>query len=103
MLIAQLPWDSHLRGRLKDSFCHVATYARHVNLGFNRGAGLPDPQRVLQGTGKSIRHIRITQEGDLAAPYLTRYIEAAIAQVGGQPEKGGGGVWQLPAAQIPQA
>ena len=33
-------------GRLKDGFCHIATYTNHVNLGFNRGAKLADPQRV---------------------------------------------------------
>jgi hypothetical protein len=30
---------------LKDGFCHVVTYITHVNLGFNRGALLPDPKR----------------------------------------------------------
>jgi hypothetical protein len=74
-------------GRLKDSFCHIAAYARHVNLGFNRGASLADPQRVLEGTGKLIRHIRMVRESDLAAPFLPRYLQAAITQVGGPPEQ----------------
>jgi hypothetical protein len=73
-------------GRLKDSFCHIAAYPHHVNLGFNRGSTLADPEGVLAGTGKSIRHIRIASPGDLAASFLSRYIEAAIAQVGGRPE-----------------
>ena len=34
---------------LKDGFCHVVTYSTHVNLGFNRGALLPDPNGVLIG------------------------------------------------------
>jgi hypothetical protein len=74
-------------GRLKDGFCHIATYAHHVNLGFNRGASLPDPQEVLEGTGKAIRHIKMARQSDLAAPFLPRYLQAAIAQVGGPPEK----------------
>jgi len=40
---------------LKDGLCHIATYTSHVNLGFNRGALLPDPNKVLAGTGKMIR------------------------------------------------
>src|SRR5262249_22733670 len=36
-------------GRLKEAFCHVAAYSGHVNLGFNRGAELPDPSRLLAG------------------------------------------------------
>lgn len=69
-------------GRLRDQFCHVATYAKHVNLGFNRGASLPDPRNVLIGKGSQIRHIKIASERDLAAPYLRTYIRAAIEQVG---------------------
>ena len=49
---------------MKDGFCHVVTYSTHVNLGFNRGAAMPDPNKVLQGTGKSIRHVRISTEQD---------------------------------------
>src|SRR5436309_1567513 len=43
---------------MKDGFYHIVTYSRYVNLGFNRGAQLPDPARILTGTGKSIRHVR---------------------------------------------
>ena|SRR5579871_3275520 len=70
---------------LKDGFCHIATYASHVNLGFNRGAKLPDPNSVLAGTGKLIRHITIREHDDLNRPYLRRYLQAAIEQVAGRP------------------
>jgi len=70
-------------GRLKDGFCHVAVYGGHVNLGFNRGADLPDPRGVLEGSGKQIRHIRIQHRDDLAKPWLRKYVRAAIRQVGG--------------------
>jgi hypothetical protein len=66
---------------LKDGFCHIATYTTHVNLGFNRGALLPDPNKVLAGNGKMIRHITIHDESDLERPYLRRYLQAAIEQV----------------------
>jgi hypothetical protein len=70
-------------GRLKDGFCHIATYTNHVNLGLNRGATLPDPEKVLAGTGKSVRHIKIASARDLRRPFLRTYIRAAIEQVGG--------------------
>ncbi|MEI9973971.1 MAG: DUF1801 domain-containing protein [Ignavibacteriota bacterium] len=73
---------------MKDGFCHIATYTTHVNLGFNRGAMLPDPNRVLMGSGKLIRHITIHNESDLERPYLRRYLQAAIEQVGGRPVEG---------------
>jgi hypothetical protein len=70
---------------LKDGFCHVVTYSRHVNLGFNRGALLPDPNGVLQGTGKSIRHITIRNQAELDRPSIRRYLQAAIEQIGRPP------------------
>jgi hypothetical protein len=70
---------------LKDGFCHVVTYSSHVNLGFNRGAHLPDPSRVLAGKGKSIRHITIRNQSELDRPCIRRYLQAAIEQVGDPP------------------
>ena len=70
---------------LKDGFCHIVTYDSHVNLGFNRGAQLPDPNRVLAGTGKSIRHITIHNQHELDRPFFRRYLQAAIELTGGPP------------------
>src|SRR5215469_13867285 len=66
---------------LKDGFCHVVTYSTHVNLGFNRGALLHDPSRILVGKGKSIRHITIHNQNELEHPAIRRYLQAAIEQV----------------------
>ena len=66
---------------LKDGFCHVVTYGSHVNLGFNRGALLPDPHKILLGKGKSIRHITIHDQRELERPFIRRYLQAAIEQV----------------------
>jgi hypothetical protein len=70
---------------LKDGFCHIVTYGNHVNLGFNRGALLPDPNRVLAGTGKSIRHMTIRNEDDLNRPAVRRYLQTAIELAGMPP------------------
>jgi len=66
---------------LKDGFCHIVTYNGHVNLGFNRGALLADPNKVLEGKGKAIRHITIRSQRELERPFLRKYLQAAIAQV----------------------
>jgi hypothetical protein len=66
--------------RLTEAFSHVAAYAGYVNLGFNRGAELPDPDGVLVGTGARIRHVRIAKAGDLAAPAVRALLRAAVAQ-----------------------
>lgn len=68
---------------LKDGFCHIVTYSTHVNLGFNRGALLPDPNGILAGKGKSIRHISIRSESELEWPFVRRYLRTAIDMIGG--------------------
>jgi hypothetical protein len=70
---------------LKDGFCHIVTYATHVNLGFNRGALLPDPNRILIGKGKSIRHMTIRNHSELENPVVRRFLQAAIEQVSAAP------------------
>ena|SRR3984957_18478166 len=69
-------------GKMKDMFCYIATNARHINLGFPRGSTLPDPNRVLEGDGKTMRHIKFASERDLGRPFLRRYIRASIDQLG---------------------
>jgi hypothetical protein len=65
-------------GRLRDAFCHAAAYARHVNLGFNRGADLPDPHRILKGSGKSIRHVRVTEPSTVRQDSVVSLIRSAV-------------------------
>lgn len=63
--------------RFTDGICHIAVYAKHVNLGFNYGASLDDPAGVLQGTGKRIRHITIKTPADLARPEIRSFLRRA--------------------------
>jgi hypothetical protein len=67
-------------GRPSDAFIHIAVYARWVNLGFNRGSELDDPQGALQGRGRWIRHIRIADPRDLAKPTVRAFVKAAVAR-----------------------
>jgi hypothetical protein len=69
-------------GRMKDMFCYIATNARHINLGFPRGSTLPDPNRVLEGDGKVMRHIKFAHQRDLEPSLVRRYIRASIDQLG---------------------
>ena len=67
-------------GKMKDMFCYIATNAGHVNLGFPRGTSLPDPNRVLEGEGKTMRHIKFRSQRDVERPFVRRYIQAAMEQ-----------------------
>lgn len=68
-------------GKMKDMFCYIATNAQHVNLGFPRGASLADPNQVLKGAGKTMRHIKFSSLAQMEQPFVRRYIQAALEQV----------------------
>src|SRR5258705_1152324 len=77
-------------GKMKDMFCYITTNAKHINLGFPRGTSLPDPNRVLEGDGKTMRHVKFASERDLERAFVRRYIQAAIEHVGGAAAAAGG-------------
>ena len=63
--------------KMSEHFCHITFHKNHVNLGFNYGSELPDPEGLLQGSGKLLRHVKITTPEDLSNPALRRLVEAA--------------------------
>jgi len=63
--------------RLSDGVLHIAVYSKHVNLGFNEGATLPDPKGIFEGKGNRIRHITIRSSTDLKRPEIRSYIRRA--------------------------
>jgi len=77
--------------KMKDMFCYITTNARHINLGFPRGTTIPDPNHVLQGEGKSMRHIKFTSQGDLERSFVRRYLRASIEQLSEVTSTGGTG------------
>lgn len=65
-------------GKLGQAFIHIATYSEHVNLGFNQGTRLEDPDGILEGSGKLIRHIRIDSIAAAKKNHVKKLIRAAI-------------------------
>ena len=69
---------SGVEPKMKDMFLYVAAASSHLNLGFCRATLLPDPDRVLEGDGKKMRHIKFRSERDLERPFVRRYIRTAF-------------------------
>ncbi len=63
--------------KMSEHFCYVAVLPDRVNLGFNYGSELPDPEGLLQGTGRLFRHVKIASPRDLENPALRRLLEVA--------------------------
>jgi len=57
----------------------VRASANGVRLYFNRGKELPDPEKLLQGSGNQTRWIHLEGASTLARPAVARLIDEAIA------------------------
>ena len=63
-------------------------FTSHVNVGFFHGAALPDPARLLQGTGKFMRHVKLRPGTATNAAALSRLIDAAYSDIKARVENG---------------
>jgi len=70
------------------AFGYVNAFTSHVNVGFFQGAVLPDPGRLLQGTGKLMRHVKLKPGTATDAAALARLIDAAYADIKARVEHG---------------
>ena len=69
-------------------FAYVNVFTSHVNVGFFQGASLPDPARLLQGTGKFMRHVKLQPGTPTNAAALYALIEAAYTDIKARVENG---------------
>jgi hypothetical protein len=65
--------------KMSQHHCYIAVYAEHLNLGFYHGATLPDPDALLEGTGKSLRHIKVKSVDATRSPAMTQLVRLAVA------------------------
>jgi hypothetical protein len=57
--------------------CFFVIGKNHVTFGFLRGTSLPDPEKLLEGTGKNRLHVKLRTVEDLNRPALKKLIVAA--------------------------
>jgi hypothetical protein len=60
-------------------FGYVNAFTNHVNVGFFNGAALHDPARLLEGTGRRMRHVKLKPGHDIDDEALGALIDAAYA------------------------
>src|SRR5437870_60398 len=77
--VVEVPWTkmriaSYGVGPKKQSehFCYISAQKNDVNLGFYYGAELPDPNGLLGGTGKLLRHVKIHDANAIRSQALRR-------------------------------
>jgi hypothetical protein len=95
----ELVWDNYnffvigysSTERPADSIVSIAARAHGVGLCFIHGASLPDPKKILLGSGKQTRFIRLPSAGVLADPQVDALIAAAIDHASTPLQTGGRG------------
>ena len=69
-------------------FAYVNVFTSHVSVGFFHGAALPDPARLLQGTGKWMRHVKLRPGTATDGASLSKLIEKAYSDIKARVENG---------------
>ena len=63
------------------AFAYVGVFKAHVNVGFFRGAEIDDPQHLLEGTGKCMRHVKLRPDDRIPTQALTALVRTAYADM----------------------
>ena len=63
----------------KTNVIYLAAQSKHVNLGFYQGGSLSDSNKLLEGTGAQMRHIKIRKPQDIKAEAFQELIRTAVA------------------------
>ena len=80
--VRELLHDGHPTACVGDAaFGYVNAFTAHVNVGFFRGAKIADPQGLLQGSGRFMRHVKLRPEQEINTTALMKLIEAAYTDM----------------------
>jgi len=67
--------------RPSDAIVSLLVAPDHLTLCFiHDGPGLPDPDKLLKGSGTVVRHVRLASPRDLDRPAIKALVKAAVAQ-----------------------
>ena len=66
--------------KMLDGYAYLMPQRAWVNLGFYQGVGLPDPERLLDGAGAKMRHVKVRSLDDARRPALRALVAAALAE-----------------------
>jgi hypothetical protein len=80
--VRELLHDGHPTACVGDAaFGYVNAFSAHVNVGFFKGAELPDPAGLLLGTGKAMRHVKLEPGKPIDEAALRALIATAYADM----------------------
>ena len=62
----------------KQLLCTIIPSKKGIKLGFYKGSELPDPKKLLTGSGKVHRHVAIKSENDVKDPAIKKLVDEAL-------------------------
>ena len=66
--------------KMTDGYAYIMPMRGYVNLGFYQGAQLADPKRLLEGTGKGLRHVKIRSLAEADRAPVRALVAEALAR-----------------------
>ena len=66
--------------KMSEHFCYIGAQSHRVNLGFFYGADLSDPEDLMEGTGKKLRHIKVRDVEQAGQPAVRELIQQSISE-----------------------
>jgi hypothetical protein len=80
--VRELLHDGHPTACVGDAaFAYVGAFKAHVNVGFFLGAEIADPHRLLEGTGRFMRHVKLEPDRDVDDAALQKLIVTAYTDM----------------------
>ena len=66
--------------KMSEHYAYIAPQTGYVNLGFYHGVALNDPAKLLEGSGRRLRHMKIKTETDVCKKELRVLLKAALTE-----------------------
>ncbi len=64
--------------KMIDGYAYILPHKGWVNLGFYQGVYLADPESLLEGTGRKMRHVKVRSADDANQPAVRALLKAAL-------------------------
>lgn len=66
--------------KMIEGYAYIMPHTNWINLGFYRGASLPDPEGLLEGTGAALRHVKVHTVDEARHAGLSALLTSALTE-----------------------
>ena len=66
--------------KMSEGYAYIIPHSKWVNLGFFKGADLPDPAGIMEGTGKKLRHVKVRSVEEAGRHEIRQLIGEALTE-----------------------